>query len=566
MTNGDGFRAGSFERIDEIVRAAVADGQTPGVVAAVGRGRTGTGHVAVAVAGVMTVGGPPMRADTLFRISSITKPMTAAVVLSLIDDGGNRPRPTDVHLGFRDAGGHVTPDPDTWMARLGELPLLAQPGERWLYQAGSQVLGVLAARAAGAPFEEVMRRRLLDPLGLRDTGFHRTDTARLATAYERRDGQLVVNDPPDGQWSRPPAFPDGGGGLVSTAADVLAFGRMLLRGGATVLRPATVAEMTRDQLTAEQRDRDARRLRRRAGRRSRRRELGRGHRHHGAVRVVQHRVGDRAGAARAGVPADDDQVGAGGQACQRPARVAVDDVLADRDAGVLIPPTVEQRREPASELVLDCPRAGRRQGFKDLRVRRPRRVPGVHGQQAGVAQGGLFEREGQRGGTGFRIPHADGNLPLLGRALVADDHHRARGVGGGVPADRPEHQRRERTGTPGADDQHQRARSALGHRLGRRSRQLIGVNQQVGSHLRGACGRRGQSPVAVLGERVGHTGQPRTGQPRTGQSHTGQASPGQSSGVPILRHHPRRHGHRGYDPERSAAQDGFPGGPSHRAQ
>jgi CubicO group peptidase (beta-lactamase class C family) len=85
MTNGDGFRAGTFERIDEIVRAAVADGQAPGVVAAVGRGRTGTGHVAVA--GVMTVGGPPMRADTLFRISSITKPMTAAVVLALIDDG-----------------------------------------------------------------------------------------------------------------------------------------------------------------------------------------------------------------------------------------------------------------------------------------------------------------------------------------------------------------------------------------------------------------------------------------------------------------------------------------------
>jgi CubicO group peptidase (beta-lactamase class C family) len=317
MTNGDGFRAGTFERIDEIVRAAVEDGQAPGVVAAVGRGRTGTGHVAVA--GVMTVGGPPMRADTLFRISSITKPLTAAVVLALIDDGAlalNEPvegllpelaeravlrhpdaplndvlpahRPVTVRdlltftWGFgmqgamfmaaepwpvvaavtkRELGSFgppqpaVTPDPDTWMARLGELPLLAQPGERWLYQAGSQVLGVLAARAADAPFEEVMRRRLLDPLGLRDTGFHAADTARLATAYERRDGRLVVTDPPDGQWSRPPAFPDGGGGLVSTAADVLAFGRMLLRGGATVLRPATVAEMTRDQLTTEQRGR-----------------------------------------------------------------------------------------------------------------------------------------------------------------------------------------------------------------------------------------------------------------------------------------------------------------------
>ncbi len=147
----------------------------------------------------------------------------------------------------------VSPDPDTWMARLGELPLLAQPGERWLYQAGSQVLGVLAARAAGAPFEQVMRERLLAPLGLRDTAFHTADSARLATAYKRRDGQLTVTDPPDGQWSRPPAFPDGGGGLVSTAGDVLAFGQLLLSGGAPVLTRATVAEMTRDQLTAGQR-------------------------------------------------------------------------------------------------------------------------------------------------------------------------------------------------------------------------------------------------------------------------------------------------------------------------
>jgi CubicO group peptidase (beta-lactamase class C family) len=70
----------------------------------------------------------------------------------------------------------TTPEPDTWMARLGELPLLAQPGERWLYSAGSQVLGVLAARAAGAPFEDVMRERVLAPLGMDDTAFYADDT------------------------------------------------------------------------------------------------------------------------------------------------------------------------------------------------------------------------------------------------------------------------------------------------------------------------------------------------------------------------------------------------------
>ena len=308
MTHGEKIYE---ERIDEIVEAAVAQGQAPGVVAAVAQGDA----TYVKAAGVMAVDGPPMRPDTLFRISSTTKPITAAVVLSLVDDGVldlNRPveellpelagrrvlrrpdgpltdtvaaeRPVTVRdlltftWGFGMQGAMfgrdpwpivtaveelelasfgppqpaTTPDPDTWMARLGELPLLAQPGERWLYSAGSQVLGVLAARAAGAPFEDVMRERVLAPLGMHDTAFHAKDTRRLATAYENRDGQLTVSDPPDGQWSRPPRFPDGGGGLVSTAGDLLAFGRMLLRGH-PVLKAETVAEMTRDQLTAAQR-------------------------------------------------------------------------------------------------------------------------------------------------------------------------------------------------------------------------------------------------------------------------------------------------------------------------
>ena len=313
MTNRDGFDQALLARIDRVVAQAVEQGQAPGVVAAVARGPA----VHVATAGAMAVGGDPMRRDTLFRISSTTKTMTAAVVLSLAEDGlldldgpidalapelaGRRvlrrpdgpldftvpaQRPITVRdlltftWGFGMQGAMFTGpepwpivtaaaerglatfgppqpgsmlDPDTWLARLGELPLLAQPGERWLYQSGSQVLGVLAARAAGAPLEDVLRERLLGPLGMADTGFRAADTARLATAYEHRDGVLAVTDPPDGQWSRPPRFPDGGGGLVSSVDDVVAFGQMLLRGGSPVLKPATVAEMTRDQLTAAQR-------------------------------------------------------------------------------------------------------------------------------------------------------------------------------------------------------------------------------------------------------------------------------------------------------------------------
>jgi CubicO group peptidase (beta-lactamase class C family) len=301
------------ERLEEIVETAVARGDAPGVVAAVGRG--GEGYVAAAV--VMAVGGPPMRPDTLFRIASITKPVTAAVVLSLAEDGllgleepvdrllpelADRrvlrrpdgpltdtieaeravttrdlltftwgfgmqgamfmaPEPWPIVSAvaerelssFGPASPDTTPEPDTFMARLGELPLLAQPGERWLYSAGSQVLGVLAARAAGAPFEDVMRERVLIPLGMDDTAFYANDTSRLATAYENVNGELTVRDRPDGQWSRPPRFPDGAGGLVSTAEDLLRFGRMLLRpGGNPVLTAGTVAEMTSDQLTPAQ--------------------------------------------------------------------------------------------------------------------------------------------------------------------------------------------------------------------------------------------------------------------------------------------------------------------------
>ena len=301
------------ERLEEIVETAVARGDAPGVVAAVGRG--GEGYVAAA--GVMAVGGPPMRPDTLFRIASITKPVTAAVVLSLAEDGllgleepvdrllpelADRrvlrrpdgpltdtieaeravttrdlltftwgfgmqgamfmaPEPWPIVSAveerelssFGPASPDTTPEPDTFMARLGELPLLAQPGERWLYSAGSQVLGVLAARAAGAPFEDVMRERVLTPLGMDDTAFYANDTSRLATSYENVNGKLTVRDRPDGQWSRPPRFPDGAAGLVSTAEDLLRFGRMLLLpGGNPVLTAGTVAEMTSDQLTPAQ--------------------------------------------------------------------------------------------------------------------------------------------------------------------------------------------------------------------------------------------------------------------------------------------------------------------------
>jgi CubicO group peptidase (beta-lactamase class C family) len=145
-------------------------------------------------------------------------------------------------------------DPDTWIARFGELPLLAQPGERWLYNTGAHVLSVLCARAAGMSYDEVLRTRIFQPLGMRDTGFHTADVDRLATAYQPTADGVVVWDPPDGQWSRPPVFHDGGAGRVSTVDDLLAYARMLLRGGDQVLTADQVREMSRDHLTTEQRE------------------------------------------------------------------------------------------------------------------------------------------------------------------------------------------------------------------------------------------------------------------------------------------------------------------------
>lgn len=315
MTAASDFTAEGLARIDDIVASAVDQKQAPGIAAAVARG----GQTHVTVAGRMALDGAPMQRDSLFRIASITKPMTATVILSLVEDGHLRldepvdgwlpeladrrvlrnpdgpltdtvpaerpvtvrdlltftwgfgmqgamfmaPEPWPIFTAAMERHLHTfgeprpddTPDPDTWMARLSELPLLAQPGQMWLYQTGSQVLGVLAARVAGVPFDQVLHERLFDRLGMRDTAFHAVDPGRLVTAYANRDGELAVSDPPTGRWAQPPKFQDGSGGLVSSVDDIVAFGRMLLDGGGPVLQASTVAEMTRDQLTPAQQTR-----------------------------------------------------------------------------------------------------------------------------------------------------------------------------------------------------------------------------------------------------------------------------------------------------------------------
>jgi len=314
---GQGLDKAGLERFAAVAASHVGDDRVPGLVALVARGD----DVHVEVGGTLSIGGRPVERGSLFRIASTTKPITAVATLALVREGlldldepvdrllpelANRrvlrrmdgplddtlpatgpvtvrglltftfgfgmvmemfmaPEPWPVVAAAAEAGlatiGPPQPDafvaPDTWIARFGELPLLAQPGERWLYNTGAHVLSVLCARAAGMPYDEVLRTRVFDPLGMRDTGFSTAEVGRLATAYQPTPDGLVVWDLPDGQWSRPPSFHDGAAGLVSTVDDLLAFARMLLRGGDPVLTADQVREMSRDHLTTEQREHGA---------------------------------------------------------------------------------------------------------------------------------------------------------------------------------------------------------------------------------------------------------------------------------------------------------------------
>ena len=308
-----GLTSAAVERVRAAAEQHVGDTRVPGLVALVSHGD----EVYAEAFGRLGVGRPAVQRDSLFRIASITKPITAAVTMALVDEGLiGLDEPVDRLLpelaarrvlrrpdgpleetvaarraittrdlltftfGFGMGDGmfgsgwpvvaasddlglstigppnpDVQPDPDTWIAGLGSLPLIAQPGERWLYNTGASVLGVLVARAAGQAFEDVLRARLFEPLGMRDTAFWTSQPERLATAYLPTGDGLRTWDEPDGRWSRRPEFADGAGGLVSTADDLLAFSRMLISGGAGVLSKTSVRAMTSDQLTAEQKAR-----------------------------------------------------------------------------------------------------------------------------------------------------------------------------------------------------------------------------------------------------------------------------------------------------------------------
>jgi CubicO group peptidase (beta-lactamase class C family) len=294
--------------------AAMIDrGAVPGLVAAVA-GADGPVRVEVLGATAFDAGAAPMRRDTPFRLTSVTKPMVAAVATMLVEDGllsldepvdrllpelaGPRvlrrldadvddtvpaKRAITVRdlLTYRMGTGLLLdpaadpplnppypvvratealdltlarPDPrtphgvDEWMRRFGTLPLLFQPGERWVYNTSGHVLGVLVARAARMSLGDVLRERLFDPLGMTGTGFslplERAQELPASYAGGERQTDLATAE----DWTREPAFPDGAAGLASTVDDVVAFGRFLLGAGQSSLRSTITNHLTPAQI------------------------------------------------------------------------------------------------------------------------------------------------------------------------------------------------------------------------------------------------------------------------------------------------------------------------------
>jgi CubicO group peptidase (beta-lactamase class C family) len=315
--NGTWSRA-RLDRMHDVLTDHVERGAVPGIVTLVSR----RGETHVDTIGTRVIGSrDPIRRDTIFRIASMTKPIAAAATMILVEECtlrlddpvdellpelANRRvlRTIDAELddtvparrsiivrdlltlrmgfGFVFAPSPLPieraaselevmpgppnpqrlPSPDEWLRRLGTLPLMRQPGERWMYPTSFSVLGVLLARAAGQALEQFLRERIFDPLGMKDTGFSvpAAKRNRLASSYalNAETGALdVYDDAGASLWRDPPAFPDAEGGLVSTVDDYVAFGQMMLDkgryGNERILSRASVELMTTGQLTPEQR-------------------------------------------------------------------------------------------------------------------------------------------------------------------------------------------------------------------------------------------------------------------------------------------------------------------------
>ena len=255
--------------------------------------------------------GKPMTEDTIFRIYSMTKPITSVAFMMLVEEGlvalddpvhrlipawrdlgvfvagvpgafqskrTNAPmrmvdllrhtsgltygfqQRTNVDAAYRKLGiGNIEASPLTLedsVEALAQVPLEFSPGEAWNYSVSTDILGYLVGKISGMPFERFVKARILDPLGMTDTDFQvppeKVDRFAACYAFDAKGKVVLQDDPAKSKYLAPPVFVSGGGGLVGTAADYLKFCQMLLDGGVAnaqrFLSPKTIELMTLNHL------------------------------------------------------------------------------------------------------------------------------------------------------------------------------------------------------------------------------------------------------------------------------------------------------------------------------
>jgi len=303
-----GFSSERLDRLHAVMQQEVAQKQLAGIVTLLARHGKVVEERTYGKKDIAS--GAPMTRDTIFRILSMTKPVTGVAMMILYEEGKWHPSdpiskyiPEFAHLkvfkGADDSGKMILEDPvhpptmhelmthtagftygffgntlvdkmyvdeKVWqsqslqemMDKLAKIPLLYQPGTRWVYSASTDIQGYIVEKLSGQSLPDFMQQRIFGPLGMKDSGFYVPPEKRnrFATLYASgQNGELVVNAAPGAtpdDYATQPSLPTGGGGMVSTAEDYLRFAQMLLNGGeldgVRILAPATVALMTANHL------------------------------------------------------------------------------------------------------------------------------------------------------------------------------------------------------------------------------------------------------------------------------------------------------------------------------
>ncbi len=307
-----GFDASRLAAIAPAMQGVVDAGDLSGMVTAVWRKGE---EVQLNLVGKRDIANNlPMERDTLFRIASMTKPITSVAALMLMEEGRIKlddpitkwlPEFADMNVlkdpkgplhetypspriitvedlmthrsgfayGFTSSGpiGKAHEDvlgtpldnpktPDQWLAALATLPLTFPPGQQLHYSHSTEVLGFLIGRVTGNTYRDFITERILTPLGMADTDFYvpKDKRGRAAVVYQQDQATGALKPVPFPQYDSAPAYTAGGGGLISTLDDYLTFARMLLNkgelNGKRYLKRETFEQMTTNHLTQAQRD------------------------------------------------------------------------------------------------------------------------------------------------------------------------------------------------------------------------------------------------------------------------------------------------------------------------